>query len=261
MSEFKAMSHGVPQGSVLGPTLFLIFINDIANIPRHGKLSLYADDAVFFYEGASDSETARLINIDLAELSNYLHRKKLALNAKKTKVMHFHAYAKSLDGNTVIRANGVAIEIVQKLEYLGLTRDSHLSWSLHCAEVCKKLRRVAGILYKVKSILPTESLLSLYFAFGHCHLKNMVKIWGHAPAAYLKPVQVLQNRCMKTIFGLDWLTSSVELYTLHAKNILPIKGLQLLSALKYVCQVRNNELHHTVTLGKCNGVYVTHRIH
>lgn len=246
-SGFEKIGFGVPQGSVLGPTLFLIFVNDLQLLDLHGKLNLYADDAAIFYASCSDSENCGKMNEDLAKLSLYFASKRLTINEKKTKFMHFHSYSKALDNTAAVQVNGRTVERVTSFEYLGLVLDTHLSWDMHCAELCKRIRPIAGILFKLKNTLPKEALLQIYFAFVHSHLNYMVGAWGHAPATNLKPVQVLQNRCLKLCYSLDRLTPSVDLYSGPAKGILPVKGLQILFVNKFVRQVLNNELHHTVS--------------
>lgn len=247
MSSFQTVTIGVPQGAVLGSTLFLIFFNDISYLRVQGRPSLFADDAAFFYTGKNDSETCRQMNQDLLVLSQYFRSKKLTMNLEKTKYINFHSHGKRLENLVQVQVDGHCVERVETFKYLGLTLDSHLNWKDHCDQLCKKIRSVVGILYKLKPILPQNALLQIYFAFVHSHLNYMVAIWAHAPACYLKPVQILQNRCLKIIFGLDRLTPSVLIYTDHAKGILPIKGLQLLFTNKFVRQVLKDEIHHTLS--------------
>lgn len=138
------------------------------------------------------------------------------------------------------------VGVVENFGYLGLRMDSHLNWSLHCEQLCRRIRSVVGILFKLRNILSLPALLQIYHSFVHSHLTYMVEIWADAPACYLRPLQVLQNRCLKIVYGLDVLTPSVLLYSHYAQGILPIKGLQELYINKFMKQVMNNEIHHTL---------------
>lgn len=249
LSAFLDVEVGVPQGSVLGPTLFLLFLNDINNLKLHGRLNLYCDDSALFYDSTSDTVNCILMNDDLLVLNGYLNYKKLRPNETKTKIVHFRSYAKALNNDIPVVFNGKVIEVVNQLDYLGLRLDSHLSWRFHCERICKKIRPAdaVGVLYKLKSVLPRMALMQIYFSFVHSHLSHMSLIWGHAPACYLKPIQVLQNRCLKSVYDLPMLTHTVDIYSQHVAGVLPVKGIHILSTLKFVRQVLNNELHHTIT--------------
>lgn len=246
LSSSLKYSIGVPQGSVLGPTLFLLFINDIETLPLNGKINLYADDSALFYVGKSDSETAIQMNEDLVLLSEYFRSKKLTMNEKKTKLMHVHAHSKNLENTIAVHVNRKTVETVDNIVYLGLHLDSHLTWEAHTRELCKQMRPMVGILYKLSRTLPQKQLLNMYYAFIHSHITYLIGTWGHAAACHLKPLQALQNRALKIVFGLDRLTPSIDLYCEFAKGILPIKGLLVNFSTKFVKQILNNEIHHTL---------------
>jgi hypothetical protein len=247
LGSFKELKAGVPQGSVLGPTLFLLFFNDINLVRLHGRLNIYCDDSALFYSSSNDAQNCQLMNEDLEQLHNYFKFKKLVLNQNKTKIIHFHSHSKSLNNSVQVTYMDTPIEQVERFDYLGISFDSHLTWKYQCEDICKKIRPAASILFRLKRYLPTHALKQIYFSFVHNHLSYMSSIWGQAAAVHLKPIQVLQNRCLKTVYSLDRLTPSVDLYNHHAKGILPIKGLHLLSTLKFIRQVKNNEIYHTIT--------------
>lgn len=246
LSGFQSVKYGVPQGSVLGPTLFLVFINDIKSLPLYGKLSLYADDSALFYASSTDSENCRRMTEDLNVLSRYFGHKILTLNGRKTCYMHFCSFSKALNHDIPVRVGNVTVERVETFVYLGLHLDTHLTWRAHCTELCRRVRPIAGILFKLRRTLPPEVLMQIYYAFAHSHLSYMVSVWGHAPATILEPLQRLQNRCLKYCHGLERLTPTVDLYAVHVKNVLPIRGLHVAAVCRFVKQVRSEEIHHTV---------------
>ena len=233
-SSTRSVDCGVPQGSVLGPLLFLIFLNDIQDNPLKGKLFLYADDAVFFYSSNSDSSNCMNMNEDLCMLSRYFSKNSLTLNRSKTKIMHFHSYGKKLNNDVSVLVDGVQLETVDNFKYLGIILDTHLTFKYHCTYLTNKLSRMNGIMYKLHSFLRKTCLRLLYFAFIYSQLNYMVNLYALAPKQYLRPVQVLQNRAIKFTHSLNYFTRSVDLYTVHSRSILPIKGLQVFATLRYV---------------------------
>lgn len=244
LSSAASVVTGVPQGSVLGPTLFLIFIDDIQSLDLKGNLFLYADDAAIFYSGRTSSQNLNNMNDDLAILSDYFRANLLTLNKKKSKYMHFHHFNVHVDDSVCVAVDGESIEKVSHFTYLGMVLDTHLTYRRHCDFVSSRMSAAIGALYKVKAFVPREALLSIYFSLVHSHLLYMVNIWGTASTAHLKPLQILQNRALKIVYGLPTLTRTVELFSEHARGILPVKGLHELQVLKYTRQCLNSELHH-----------------
>lgn len=121
------MVTGVPQGSVLGPTLFLIFMNDLTSLQLHGRIFLYADNTTLFYPAESCSENIRLINQDLNTLEDYRNNL-LILNRSKTKYVHFHNKRQVLDPHSSIIAGNEIVERVTKITFLGLTLNENVDW-------------------------------------------------------------------------------------------------------------------------------------
>ena len=246
-SSRKPVIYGVPQGSVLGPLQFLIFLNDIARLPLNGKLFLYADDACLFYTGGSDSINIRRMNEDLEMLHSYLTINKLALNLSKTKYMHFHDPRRLLERELTVSLFGTAIEEVNEFCYLGVILDSHLTWKRHVEFLCKKISSVIGVLFRVRDELPLYALKLLYFGLVHSHLSYMVSLWGNAPASCLTRLQSLQNRALKLSYRLPLLTPSLDLYKSHVRDVLPIKRLHVITVCKFVRLSLSNSAYHTLT--------------
>ena len=119
--------YGVPQGSCLGLTLFLLYINDIGSLNLKGKTFLYADDTSIFYAGSSADENVRAMNSDLAVLSDYFSVNLLTLSRDKTKYIHFRNKNTRIDQSIDVRIGNDIIESVQQITYLGLILDTNLS--------------------------------------------------------------------------------------------------------------------------------------
>lgn len=253
-SSHRAVKTGVPQGSVLGPILFLIFLNDMARLPLFGKLYLFADDACLLYAGVSDTINVQRANEDLVILDQYFGVNCLALNVNKTKIIHFHDFRKQLERRLTVSLNGAIVEEVRDFCYLGVYLDSNLNWKRHVDYLCEKLSRIVGIFYRIRDEVPLYILRRMYFALVHSHLMYMVTLWGNAPITYLKRLQSLQNRIFKLMYRLPVLTPTLTLFQDHVKNILPVKGLQVLSICKFVKQSIQNNIYHTLMFPYQQGI-------
>lgn len=133
-STLKSIKFGTPQGSTLGPILFLIYMNDIFNLPLNGRIILFADDAAITYCGTSLVSFNRMMNEDLIMLSNWFAANKLTLNRKKSKCMIFHPQQGIKKYSLTIALDGTPIEQVPTFEYLGSAlQESVVVLSMGCA--------------------------------------------------------------------------------------------------------------------------------
>ena len=137
-SELKQISCGVPQGSVLGPLLFLIYINDLPNISKKLDLYLFADDTNIYYEDKSLENLEIRVNKELKNLYLWLSVNRLALNIEKTNFVIFHPFNKPLKYNVTILIHKKAITEKKSIKYLGILIDSTLSWKDHITNLSKK---------------------------------------------------------------------------------------------------------------------------
>ena len=125
----KPVTVGVPQGSILGPLLFLIFINDLPQYLKHCKSILYADDTLLYYSARTENELQDKINEDLDSLSQWLNNNLLTLNYEKTKFMIFANKKQSTNVDITIQNKKVSQET--SFKYLGVTLSSDLTWHNH----------------------------------------------------------------------------------------------------------------------------------
>lgn len=233
-STKQPMLYGVPQGSNLGPILFLLFINDLAKLPLCGKLRLFADDTSVFYHDTSCAAIQRQVEQDLLLLSKYFETNLLSMNLQKTKLMYIHSPRRRLQDHPPVILNGATIEEVQNMSFLGLIIDHTMSWSAHIDSLKSKLSSLCGIIRKLSSFLPPSCLLKIYYCLFHSRLQYLVANWGLATKSRLRELQVLQNRCLKTVFHKPFLYSSKLLYENPETPILPIRALQELQMLVHL---------------------------
>ena len=154
-SDFRIISKGVPQGSVLAPLLFSIFINDIIPLSDSCKFHLYADDTVLYCTSATPQLAIKYLQSSFDSLQLQLHRHRLVLNTDKTKWMLF---TKSTHPElcNIISTNGTSIEKVSQYKYLGIWLDNCLNFKHHINTLIMKLRTILGFLYRHKHSFPVH---------------------------------------------------------------------------------------------------------
>ena len=163
-SDVLQITTGVPQGSILGPVLFIIYINDFSQASQVFNFISYADDTVLFSTLSNLSNPQNpdfLTNAELFKINEWLEINKLSLNTAKTKYMLFHTYQKR-DKSIVPKINNTNIEKVEEFNCLGLTLDTHLNLKIHSENISNKCSRISGILNNLKYILPERIKLLLY---------------------------------------------------------------------------------------------------
>ena len=162
---------------------------------------------------------------------------------ERTKCIVFRDPRKRLVRQTSVGLGEERVEEVQVLRYLGVDIDYRLSWKAHCDQLCRRLSQTIGVLYKIMHMVPSHVLKKAYFGLLHPHILYALMSRGNAPGTTLKRVQILQNRSLKIVLGLDRMTPTLDLYSIHATNILPVKGLQFFSTCKFVYDCLYGRIH------------------
>jgi hypothetical protein len=244
VSNTTDISIGVPQGSILGPLLFLIYINDLNNVSTSFQFLFYADDTTLTStvcnftttEGASNTN---IVNDELDKIFHWLCSNKLSLNIQKTKYMIFHPSSikrRNVNFNN-IRINGIPLENTNEFNFLGTIISSDLSWKPHTSFICKKNSRAIGILKRMRNMLPSYVLLSIYNSLIVPHLYYSVLVWGHSPGRVFK----LQKRALRLVF-------KKKNFNDHTTGLFKDNGLLKFSdiykscSLKFYYKYRNNKL-------------------
>ena len=198
-SKLQPITSGVPQGSVLGPLLFLLYINDLPNISKVLKFFLFADDTNIFYESDSPISLQQVVNKELKELSSWLIVNRLSLNIDKTNFIIFHPYNKPLNQHITLKLHKKALSEKDHIKYLGIMIDSTLTWQTHIDKLSNKISSASGILYKIRPFINIKIMKTLYYSLVYSHLIYAIEIWGAADVTHLNRLYNLQKRIIRLI--------------------------------------------------------------
>lgn len=197
-SNSEKIDYGVPQGSILGPLLFLIYVNDFQRC--HSEISIqYADDTSIIISDKQIPTLAEKCKIVLNEIYTWLNANKLSLNLSKTSYLIFSN--KNDDIDLQLELNGIRIERTTHTKILGIIIDDKLSFKRHIDNTVNKLLKFTYILYRLKDVVPKSALLTLYNSLIYSHLLYGITAWGSASNYIIRPLILLQKRIVRTLGG------------------------------------------------------------
>jgi len=236
ISSLKSINFGVPQGSILGPLFFIIYINDLKNCLMNTIPVLYADDTNIFMSGQDVDSMTALFNNDLASLSEWLRSNRLSLNLSKTHSMIFSTNPSHRDKALLLSMNGTAIETVRLTTFLGVKIDNALTWSDHVAHVASKISKSIGIMKKASRVLNRESMLTLYRSLIMPYLQYCNLIWGNAAKSHLQRLMLLQKRALRIVNGLGARDHTAP--CLVRDNLLAVSDMHTLSCATFLYRLK-----------------------
>ena len=244
-SCLKAIKHGVPQGSVLGPLLFLIFINDLHHAVRFSETFQFADDTNLLHFGKSSESLNNEVNQDLGLLYDWLIANKIALNTDKTKFILFKSKRKPQIINFELSLpGGEKIQPSTHIKYLGVILDENLSWQSHIQSLSQKLRRANGALSKLRHYVPNSVLINIYHALFSSHMRYNCQAFGLANNYLSNRIFILQKAAVRIMTFSPFRTHSSPLFA--RLKILTIFDLVKTLNVLFIHRVLNNNVPYEV---------------
>lgn len=211
-SDALTITHGVPQGSILGPLLFNVFINDICNVSQEAKYIMYADDCSIFLSSPNLNQLTHAANCVLQTLEQWSSFNALKINQEKTKAIIFHPKGKRLLVPPPIFLAGGIIEYVDSIKILGITFTATMSWDAHVADISTRLSRIVGITSRQKCLLPTRTKLILYYAFFQSCLNYCFLVWGNTTLSNIQKLLALQKKMLRLVINAPYDSPSRPIY-------------------------------------------------
>ena len=253
-SDQSTIECGVPQGSILGPLLYLIYVNDIANCSESDIYS-FADDTTLVINKQNIATLYQCANTEINNLYTWFCANRLSLNAQKTKYVvvrapstrcDFEGYNLTINGEKIVRVGNDRQE--KSVKFLGVHIDESLNWKCHTNYINKK---IAGSLYalrQAKNILPTDCLKTLYYALIQPHISYGLLAWGNSTPTTLNRTILLQKRAVRLISKAGYNSHTDPLF--KSLEILKVTNLFELGALTFMHKYNQHKLPFSFT-----GVY------
>ena len=229
---------GVPQGSILGPLLFLLYVNDLPNIIDLSGI-LFADDTCVLSSSKSLSTVVKDTNEKLKRLDKWFITNMLTVNYTKTNYMVFSG-TRSSPFNGTIRMGNCTLSKVSSTKYLGLMIDDQLNQKAQVSYLRTKIASYSNIMYKLRYLVPLESCVSVYYSLFYSKISYGIMCWGHAHHDVVNPIRVMQNKIVKTMLFQPIYTRIRPLFA--TLNLLNVNDIFKLEISKHVHKFLSNAL-------------------
>ena len=239
-SEAGTIACGVPQGSILGPLLFNIYINDIDHFSTGCSKILYADDTSLFLSGSDLDSLFNVMNIELEKLSAWLVSNKLSLNVQKTHYVLFRPGHINFHTCPDLFLNGSLLQRKFSTLFLGVKIDHKLIWDEHITYIKGKIARNIGVIGRAKHILREATLKTLYYALIYPYLTYCLEVWGSSAKTRLDSIYKLQKLACRIISNSPPRTTTLPL--MQSLKILPLPDLYKYAVLCFMFRGQHGRL-------------------
>ena len=240
VSQPYVIPIGVPQGSTLGPILFLLYINDLPQYVHNGQLSMFADDTVIYCTGKTVYEAQCNLQKSLDKVEDWYDKNKLKLNSSKSNSMLIASSSKfnnSDKQSLVLMLKDEAVQLKRETKYLGVYLDDELKWNRHVIEVSGRLTKLVGWLCRLSKYLSLSLLQLVYKTRLLPIIDYACSVWGNSTAKNLYMIQRLQNRAARAV----------------CKNFdyINVRGIDLVRSLGWMTVTQRVEYFTVIQMFKC----------
>ena len=229
-STEMSVRTGVPQGSIIGPLLFQIYINDIENCSKILSFVLYPDDTNAFYSNSCLKTLASTIQNEMNEVVQWLNANKLSINASKTKFVIFKSKNKSQHQEIIVKINNDIVEQVPCVKFLGVLIDQELTWKNHISSVLKNIIKSAGLIAKLRHFTNKNTSKLIYYALVYPYLTYGNLVWGNTYPTRLQKVLNVQKKIVRLICFKSYMDHSEPIF-------LQLKILDIYKINDYLCSL------------------------
>ena len=237
-SPIKTVNIGVPQGSILGPLLFLIYVNDMKNSSNILHFLQYADDSTTTFSSNNLNNCLDVMKIECNKVLEWLIANKLIINLNKTFIMIFTN--RKRQANISIDINNHTIKEINECKFLGVMLDSKLKWQSHINHISNKISKSVAILRYLKFIFPKYILKTLYLTLVYPYLIYCNIIWGSADKTIIKPLVLLQKKCLRIICKVGFFEHTDPLFS--ETKLLKIENIYKLNCAQFIYKCYNTNL-------------------